>query len=1033
MSAGREPPIPGRPENIVVPRRSIVIGSAIVLIGFAVYFAWDIITLKQALEHPDIYTYYYSYRQWVLGILESGEYPLWNPYWGLGHPVEVWSSIPIDIYTLLEHFVGPYYHIYMLGQLIVLLLVVWWVGVKLGFESSLAAAGAILFFMSPLVTYWYFSFLITNVYIMHVLIFLLMWSWFLTGLRRYVFLLAAAVWFSMVGTKIEFWFYETFYFCFLAALLAVLMRDGAERPRVARCAAAWMAIGAGILANAWQLATLLPAVALSGRVPQAGITVFRDIQFYRDVLLSFTGSGLWQLLVATMLICLGVVWVRHLTVGLSNRSLGKMVLLVSLIGGIGLAVGYWTLAYHRIGVPDPFERWTLQADGTQLPAGFSLFRRGECVPSAAGSGPTLRLPLVSSGDCFVRTTLAVGRQVRRKIVRVHLDLRSVGGEAAVTIDLQDGKSPVVARGVKAGSEWQRVIIGTFTASDAELLNLTFDVAGGSAGQIEIRGLVAEWRPSPVPAALGRVLGEPIEALQILQHALKAKLWIGFLAAFAFAMVFIRKGEPIRFFLWALTLVPLLAYFGRPQPGNLGEMDLIARVPQIFPVTVVFFAALGLRYVGRKPLATVAFATVFFIAVMREQGQVLLAYLAGVLWIPTRDNYIIDFGLMLLCLFGAGDVAQAVGGLMGSTKPRSMMFGCVATALAMIALVVLPARGRLYSVQVLMHEAPPDYPYYRGVPGLEPVFAEMAKTPFARVYLANYDAWGFTHGFGNAQLQGVGEITMYDSLTERIYKDWTIYNTLGIRPEENWDGYVGGYTPHTMATLPKKNTLGQANDTYYHYTVIARPPIRRDLLRLVGVTHLLNIQPITGDALAEGYDPRELERSIGALNPSRFTPVEGVAFPGVAAHHFLATLNGALPRAYALTGVDGDAKRALVTEMAPAISEGSIELAGRSFALQPATITRYAREAVSIHLSLSQPGILVLSDLFHPFWEARIDGVRTEILPAFRMLRAVHVPPGEHDIEFTYHVPFLKLGTLLSGAALLLLMLGAFVDGRRRGF
>jgi hypothetical protein len=1008
--------------------------AATALVAFAVYFAWDIVTLRQALEHPDIYTYYYSYRQWVLGILQKGEYPLWNPYWGLGHPVEVWSSIPIDFYTLLEYFIGPYYHVYMLGQLIVLLLVVWWVSLKLGFDPALAAAGAILFFMSPLVTYWYFSFLITNVYITHVLIFFLMWSWFLTGRRRYVFLLAATVWFSMIGTKIEFWFYETFYFGFLAILLAYIARETTLRSRLRSLTMAWLAIAAGILANAWQLATLLPAVALSGRVPQSGMSVFRDHEFYRNVVLSFSQSGLSQLLGATLLAYLGLRWAQYIRPHWQKRMGWKANLLVLMMVVIGLAAGWRTVSYQRFGDAAPLGKWVQQDDGTQLPQGFALFRRGECTPPMPSADATLRLPFVASGDCFLRTTLAAGRDVSRKLVRIQFELRNLGeGVAPVAIDLQDGKNPVLVRTISTGQQWQKVVLGTFTAPGADALTLTFDVARGSAAPIELRSLSYEWRPSLIPAWLGRVLGEPIEGLQILQHAARSRLWIGLLGALVFALVFGRKEGPIRLFLWIILAIPLVDYFGRPQPGNLGEMDLMARVPRLFPIVVVFFAALGLRSVGRQKLATVAFATIVFIAVMREQGEVVLANLAGVLWIPTRDNYIIDFGLMILALFGAGEVAGAVNSAVGKANLRTAALGPIVTALAIMALIVLPATGRLYNVQALMHEAPPDYPFYQGVPSLKPAFAEMAKTGHARVYIANYDAWGFTHGFGNALLQGVGEITMYDSLTERNYKEWTIYSNLGIRPEQNWDGYVGGYTPHTMATLPRKNTLGQANDTYYHYTVIARPPIRGDLLRLVGVTHLLNIQPITGDTLAEGYDPRELEQSIAALKPVAVEPVDGVAFPGVHAKHYLATLAGALPRAFALTGLDANAEHALLDEMAPAIKDGTIEFAGRRFTVQPEAITRYDREKVRIHTALTEPGVLILSDLYHPFWQARLDGQAVDILPAFRMLRGIRVPPGEHEVEFRYHVPFLTLGAVLSGTTLLLMLAGALIDARRHGF
>ena len=60
---------------------------------------------------------------------------------------------------------------------------------KLKFDSWTAAIGSLLFFMSPIVTYWYFEFINTNTFIAHMLVFLFMVKWFETGEFRYVFLM----------------------------------------------------------------------------------------------------------------------------------------------------------------------------------------------------------------------------------------------------------------------------------------------------------------------------------------------------------------------------------------------------------------------------------------------------------------------------------------------------------------------------------------------------------------------------------------------------------------------------------------------------------------------------------------------------------------------------------------------------------------------------------------------------------------------------------------------------------------------------
>jgi hypothetical protein len=50
------------------------------------------------------------------------------------------------------------------------------------------------------------------------------------------------------------------------------------------------------------------------------------------------------------------------------------------------------------------------------------------------------------------------------------------------------------------------------------------------------------------------------------------------------------------------------------------------------------------------------------------------------------------------------------------------------------------------------------------------------------------------------------------------------------------------------------------------------------------------------------------------------------------------------------------------------------------------------------------GILLLNDVWHPWWQASIDGSAAELLRANVIFRAVAVPAGRHTIRFTFH-PF----------------------------
>ena len=75
-------------------------------------------------------------------------------------------------------------------------------------------------------------------------------------------------------------------------------------------------------------------------------------------------------------------------------------------------------------------------------------------------------------------------------------------------------------------------------------------------------------------------------------------------------------------------------------------------------------------------------------------------------------------------------------------------------------------------------------------------------------------------------------------------------------------------------------------------------------------------------------------------------------------------------------------------------------AGSAIAGTP-RLVRYANTAIVVELDAPFGGILVLNDVWHPWWRATIDGTDTEIMRANVIFRAVAVPPGRHTVRFTF--------------------------------
>jgi hypothetical protein len=70
----------------------------------------------------------------------------------------------------------------------------------------------------------------------------------------------------------------------------------------------------------------------------------------------------------------------------------------------------------------------------------------------------------------------------------------------------------------------------------------------------------------------------------------------------------------------------------------------------------------------------------------------------------------------------------------------------------------------------------------------------------------------------------------------------------------------------------------------------------------------------------------------------------------------------------------------------------------------ARLLRYGNTEIVVRVEAPVGGILLLNDVWQPWWRASIDGIDTEILRANVIFRAVVCPRGGHVIRFSFH-PF----------------------------
>lgn len=83
----------------------------------------------------------------------------------------------------------------------------------------------------------------------------------------------------------------------------------------------------------------------------------------------------------------------------------------------------------------------------------------------------------------------------------------------------------------------------------------------------------------------------------------------------------------------------------------------------------------------------------------------------------------------------------------------------------------------------------------------------------------------------------------------------------------------------------------------------------------------------------------------------------------------------------------------------------------------AVIEEWQSQFVKVRATANKECVLVLADGFYPGWEATIDGAPATIFPAYHLFRGVHVPKGEHVIEFAYRPASFRYGMIISIATL----------------
>ena len=99
------------------------------------------------------------------------------------------------------------------------------------------------------------------------------------------------------------------------------------------------------------------------------------------------------------------------------------------------------------------------------------------------------------------------------------------------------------------------------------------------------------------------------------------------------------------------------------------------------------------------------------------------------------------------------------------------------------------------------------------------------------------------------------------------------------------------------------------------------------------------------------------------------------------------------------------------------------------------ITSYEPNRLTYDVNTGKGGVLVFSEIFYPGWTATVDGQPVEIGRVNYILRAIHIQPGQHQVELTFFPKSVDTTETIAYIAIVLLVLIVlgivFIEWKRR--
>lgn len=127
----------------------------------------------------------------------------------------------------------------------------------------------------------------------------------------------------------------------------------------------------------------------------------------------------------------------------------------------------------------------------------------------------------------------------------------------------------------------------------------------------------------------------------------------------------------------------------------------------------------------------------------------------------------------------------------------------------------------------------------------------------------------------------------------------------------------------------------------------------------------------------------------------------------------------------------DKKNGSYTLVVYALKQNAFEEAYNKLADEQLNITSFSDDKISGDIDVIQDGVLFLSMPYEKGWTVYVDGEKTETFPVLHSMMGARVSAGQHTITLEYMPEGLVTGVIVSGIAVILFGVVAFLDFRRR--